>query len=151
MITLSYANFIKHTLELLPINNYCREDIMNEINQLQIELNNEANNTDKNGQNLQIEVSEMLDTINSHLDPESEFIGNIASKDTPLDDLLELMMDRNLLMEVKARYDFTAIAQNNLNANQKRLQVMKRKEKKRLKKAVKSAELELKQYCRETL
>ena len=76
---------------------------MNEINQLQIELNNEANNTDKNGQNLQIEVSEMLDTINSHLDPESGFMGGVSSKDTPLDDLLELMMDRNLLMEVKAR------------------------------------------------
>ena len=49
---------------------------MNEINQLQIELNIEANDADKNGQNLQIEVSEMLATINSHLDPESEFIGD---------------------------------------------------------------------------
>ncbi|MCK5665242.1 MAG: hypothetical protein KAI17_17260 [Thiotrichaceae bacterium] len=48
---------------------------MNEIKLIQIDLNNEAIDAEKNGQNLQNEVSSMLERINSLLDPESEFIG----------------------------------------------------------------------------
>ena len=124
---------------------------MNEIKLIQIDLNNEAIDAEKNGQNLQNEVSSMLERINSLLDPESEFIGAIAYKLMPLDDLLDLMGDRNVLIEVKAKYDFSTIAKNNLGAIQKRLHTVERKEKKRLKTAVKLAKFELKQYCRETL
>ena len=124
---------------------------MNEIKLIQIDLNNEAIDAEKNGQNLQNEVSSMLERINSLLDPESEFIGAIACKLMPLDDLLDLMGDRNVLIEVKAKYDFSTIAKNNLGAIQKRLHTVERKEKKRLKTAVKLAKFELKQYCRETL